>query len=158
VRVYISANMEGVTGVAHPEEVITGRSQYERFRHLLTGDDPTYEEAEPLYAGVKMARVKTAVDRYTARCLRPETAHRRIREAAAGAVRGPADLAPYEPEGSYTFAVVFAAASTAAGVLHFPQLVRLDDRRVSWSHEDYATTYRMFVGVTCMARSDPDYG
>ena len=51
MRVYASANMEGVTGVTHPKDVITGRSQYEHFRHLLTGDDPTYEEAEPLYAG-----------------------------------------------------------------------------------------------------------
>ncbi len=38
MRVYISADMEGVTGVTHPEDVIPGRSQYERFRHLLTGD------------------------------------------------------------------------------------------------------------------------
>src|SRR3712207_5578895 len=30
--------MEGATGVTHPEDVIPGCSQYERFRHLLTGD------------------------------------------------------------------------------------------------------------------------
>ncbi len=38
MRVYISADMEGVTGVTHSQDVIPGRSQYERFRRLLTAD------------------------------------------------------------------------------------------------------------------------
>ena len=125
---------------------------------LVTGDDLTCEEAEGLYPGVRTARVKTAVDRYTARCLTPEAAHRRIREAAAGAVADPSGLSPYSLEGPYTFTVEFATASTAAGVLRFPQLERLGDRRVSWAHDDYETAYKMFTGVMSMARSDPDYG
>jgi D-aminopeptidase len=35
MRTCISADMEGVT---HPQDVIPGRSQYERFRRLLTAD------------------------------------------------------------------------------------------------------------------------
>ena len=38
MRVYISADMEGVTGVTHSQDVIPGRSRYERFRGLLTAD------------------------------------------------------------------------------------------------------------------------
>lgn len=38
MKVYISADMEGVTGVTHPQDVIPGRPRYERFRHLLTAD------------------------------------------------------------------------------------------------------------------------
>ncbi len=38
MKVYISADMEGVTGVTHPEDVIPGRSRYEGFRNLLTAD------------------------------------------------------------------------------------------------------------------------
>src|SRR5215210_8152139 len=38
MRIYISADMEGVTGVTHSQDVISGRSQYERFRALLTAD------------------------------------------------------------------------------------------------------------------------
>jgi D-amino peptidase len=41
----------------------------------VTGDDLACEEAESLYPGVLTARVKTAVDRYTAPCLSPEAAH-----------------------------------------------------------------------------------
>ncbi|HYZ03615.1 MAG TPA: M55 family metallopeptidase, partial [Rubrobacter sp.] len=91
MRVYISADMEVVTGVTHSQDVIPGRSQYERFRGLLTadvnaaievglvtGDDLACAEAESLYAGVQTARVKTAVDRYTARCLSPQVARERI--------------------------------------------------------------------------------
>jgi D-aminopeptidase len=37
MRIYISADTEGVTGVSHPQDVVPGRSQYERFR-----SDPDY--------------------------------------------------------------------------------------------------------------------
>ena len=38
MRVFISADMEGVTGVTHPQDVIPGRPQFERFRRFLTAD------------------------------------------------------------------------------------------------------------------------
>ena len=275
MRVFISADMEGVTGVSHPQDVIPGRSQYERFRRfltadvnaaiegaarggatgflvneahdgmrnilledlderaelivgsrkplsmmqgfegadvsffvgyharagaegvlihtfnnpsvvadvqlngepcsearmnatlaglrgipvgLVTGDDLTCAEAHSLYAGVKTAQVKTAIDRYVARCLPQGAALARIQEAAEGAVRNVGDLAPYAPGPPYTFTVEFVTASTAASVMFFPQLDRVDDRRVSWAHEDYETAFKMFVGVMRMATSDPDYG
>jgi D-amino peptidase len=274
MRIYISADMEGVTGVTHSQDVIPGRSQYERFRILLTadvnaaiegaaqagvaeflvneahdgmrnilledldpraevivgqrkpyfmmqgfegadlvyfvgyhsragtegilshtfdsptvvtgvwlngepcsearmnatlagvegipvglvtGDDLTCAEAEALYAGVQTARVKTAVDRYTARCLSPQAARERIREAALRAA-GKGDLTPYAPEPPYSFTVEFATASSAGSVLFFPGLERVDDRRVSWTHEDYETAFKMFIGVMRLSRSDPDYG
>ncbi|CAA9436077.1 MAG: D-aminopeptidase dipeptide-binding protein DppA [uncultured Rubrobacteraceae bacterium] len=275
MRVFISADMEGVTGVTHPQDVIPGRAQYERFRRfltadvnaaiegasqggateflvneahngmrnvfledlderahlivgsrkplsmmqgfegadlaffvgyharagaegilshtfnspsvvtdvhlngepcsearmnatlaglsgipvgLVTGDDLTCAEAESLYANVKTAQVKTAIDRYTARCLPQGAALERIRAAAEDAVRGSGDLIPYAPEPPYTFTVEFATASTPAGVMFFPQLERVDDRRVSWTHDDYTTAFKMFIGVMRMATSDPDYG
>jgi len=125
---------------------------------LVTGDDPTCEEAGSLYTNVKTAQVKTAIDRYVARCLPQRVALERIRGAAEGAVRGVGDLAPYAPGPPYTFFVEFATASTAASVMFFPQLERVDDRRVSWTHDDYETAFKMFIGVMRMATSDPDYG
>jgi D-amino peptidase len=125
---------------------------------LVTGDDRTCEEAESLYEGVRTARVKTAIDRYTARCLPPDAARVLIRESAADAVSGMDGLTTYAPDGPYTFTVEFATASAAAGVLRFPQLERTGDRLVSWTHEDYATAYKMFIGVMSMTRGDPDYG
>ena len=274
MRIYISADMEGVTGVTHSQDVIPGRSQYERFRGLLTadvnaaiegaaqtgaaeflvneahdgmrnilledldpraevivgqrkplsmmqgfegadlvffvgyharagtdgvlshtfqsptvvtgvwlngepcsearmnatlaglesipvglvtGDDLACAEAEGLYAGVQTARVKIAIDRYTARCLSPQAAHERIREAALRA-GGKENLGPYVPEPPYTFTIEFATASSAASVLFFPGLERVDDRSVSWTHEDYETAFKMFIGVMRLSRSDPDYG
>ncbi len=46
----------------------------------------------------------------------------------------------------------------ASSVLYFPELKRLDDRRVSWTHEDYATAYQMFIGVMKLVAVDSDYG
>jgi D-amino peptidase len=249
-KVYISADMEGVTGVTHSQDVIPGRAQYERLVNeahdvmrnilledldpraevivgqrkpysmmqgfegadlvffvgyharagtegvlshtfdsptvvtgvwlngepcsearmnatlaglkgipvgLVTGDDLTCAEAESLYAGVQTARVKTAVDRYTARCLSPQVARERIREAALRAGEK-GDLTPYTPEPPYSFTIEFATASPAASVLFFPGPERVDDRRVSWTHEDYETAFKMFIGVMRLSRSDPDYG
>jgi D-amino peptidase len=274
MKIYISADMEGVTGVTHSQDVIPGRSQYERFRRLLTadvnaaiegaaragatellvneahdgmrnllledldpqaevivgqrkpysmmqgfedadlvffvgyharagtegvlshtfdsptvvtgvwlngepcsearmnatlaglkgipvglvtGDDLVCAEAESLYAGVQTARVKTVVDRYTARCLSPQVAKERIRDAALRAA-DVGDLSPYAPEPPYSFTIEFATASSAASVLFFPGLERVDDRRISWTHEDYETAFKMFIGVMRLSRSDPDYG
>ncbi len=125
---------------------------------LVTGDDLACEEAESLYPGVRTANVKTAIDRYTARCLSPEASHERIREAAQRAAEGTGDLIPYTPGAPYSFTVEFATASAAASVLFFPGLERVDDRRISWTHEDYETAFKMFIGVMRLARSDPDYG
>ena len=125
---------------------------------LVTGDDLTCAEARSLYAGVRCAQVKTAIDRYVARCLPQRATLAKIGEAAEGAVRGAGDLAPYAPGAPYTFTVEFATASSAASVMFFPQLERVDDRRVSWAHDDYETAFKMFIGVMRMATSDPDYG
>jgi len=43
MRIYISADMEGVTGVTHSQDVIPGRSQYERFRRLLLAADMAFK-------------------------------------------------------------------------------------------------------------------
>lgn len=125
---------------------------------LVTGDDLACAEAESLYPGVRTANVKTAIDRYTARCLSPEASHERIREAAQRAAEGTGDLIPYTPGAPYSFTVEFATASAAASVLFFPGLERVDDRRISWTHENYETAFKMFIGVMRLARSDPDYG
>jgi D-amino peptidase len=125
---------------------------------LVTGDDLTCAEAKSLYAGVRCAQVKTVIDRYVARCLPQRDALARIREAAEGAVSGTGDLAPSAPGPPYTFTVEFATASTAAGVMFFPQLERVYERRGSLTHDDYEGAFKMFIGVMKMAMSDPDYG
>ena len=274
MNVYISADMEGVTGVTHPEDVIPGRSEYERFRRLLTadvnaaiegavaagadgiivneahdgmknilleeldsraeliigrrkpyvmmegvngadvvffigyhtgagtggvlshtfratpiisvelngepcsegrmnalfaglhnipvgfvsGDDMVCQEARKLYSGARTAQVKVAIDRYTARCLSPRIAHYYIREEAKTAVEEVGRLIPYALDSPYTFTVEFASASLAASTLYFPQIERLDDRRVCWTHEDYTVAYKMFVGVMALAKADSDFG
>lgn len=125
---------------------------------LVTGDDVTCEEAKSLYAGVKTARVKTSIDRYTARCVHPKKAVEAIRREAGAAVERSSWLEPYTLEAPYTFTVEFATASTAAGVMFFPQIERVDDRRVSITHDDYETAFKMFVGAMKLADYDPDYG
>jgi D-amino peptidase len=116
------------------------------------------EEAKALYGGVQTVQVKIAIDRYTALCLSPEATHNLIRDEAKVAIKEVGGLTPYTLEPPYIFTVKFATASLAASTLYFPEIERLDDRRVSWSHEDYAVAYKMFIGVMALANADPDFG
>ena len=114
MKVYISADMEGVTGVTHPDDVIPDRSQYERFRHLLTGD--------------VNAAIEGAAGAVAARFLVNE-AHDGMRNLLLE------DLDP--------------RAELIVG--QRKPLVMME------GIEDYATAYRMFVGVMSIARGGPDY-
>ncbi len=125
---------------------------------LVTGGDVTCKEAKGLHSGVKTAQVKISIDRYTARCLVPEVAQQRIREAAESAVRGVGEMESYVLEPPYTFTVEFSTANLASSTLRFPEITRTGDRRVSWTNGDYGTAYRMFLGVMSMMWGDPDYG
>jgi D-amino peptidase len=125
---------------------------------LVSGDDAVCEESRGLYKGVRTAQVKTAIDRYSARCLTPETSHRRIRDEAKAAVQDIEALRAYAPESPYTFAVEFDNTSSASSVLYFPGIERVDERLVSWTHEDYEVAYKMFIGVMGLAAADPDFG
>lgn len=125
---------------------------------LVTGDDIACAEAKSLYEGVRAAEVKTAIDRYTARCVHPKKAVEAIRREAGAAVENRSSLAPYALGSPYTFTVEFATASTAASVMFFPELDRVDGRRVAITHDDFETAFKMFVGVMRMASYDPDYG
>lgn len=125
---------------------------------LVTRDNFTCEEARSLYTGVCTAQVKSAIDRYSAQCLAPTHSRQRIKEAAGSAVLKRGRLTPYTCASPHTFTVEFAIASLAASVMHFPELERIDERRVSWTHEDYKTAYRMFLGVMKLAAWDPDFG
>ncbi len=107
---------------------------------------------------VRIAQVKVAINRYTARCLSPEVARDLIRGETKAAVETVGSLTPYTVEPPYTFTVEFASASLAASTLYFPQIERLDDRRVSWTHEDYVVAYKTFIGVVALANADPDFG
>jgi D-amino peptidase len=98
---------------------------------LASGDDAVCEESRGLYPGVRTAQVKTAIDRYSARCLTSETPYRRIRDEAKAAVEDGEKLRAYAAELPYSFAVEFDNASSAASVLYFPGIERLDDRLVS---------------------------
>lgn len=149
VGYHARAGVEGV--VSHTYNVPTTVVEV----HL---NDGPCSEARSLYSGVETAQVKTAIGRYTARCLVPKVAQQRIREAAESAVRGVGEMEPYVLEPPYTFTVEFATANLAASALRFPETKRLGDRRVSWTNGDYGTAYRMLLGVMSMMRGDPDYG
>lgn len=61
---------------------------------LVSGDDRTVAEAKAVLPEIEGVVVKTALGRYSARCLHPERACARIREGAARAVERAGAIAP----------------------------------------------------------------
>ena len=216
VKIYISADMEGVTGVTHPQDVIPGRQQYERFREFLTADvnaaiegasqegatefvvneahdgmrniliedlDPRAElivgSRKPLsmMQGFEGSEVVFLVG-YHARAgtggimshtyevptvitgvgLNGEPCSEARMNATLAGVRGiPVGLVTGDDLTCAEARSLYAGVRTAR-VMFFPQLERVDDRHVSWTHEDFETALKMFIGVLKMSTSDPDYG
>ena len=181
MRVFISADMEGVTGVTHPQDVIPGRSQYERFRRFLTAD---------VNAAIEGAARGGATEFLV------NEAHDGMRNILLGDLDERADLiaGSRKPlsmmqgfeDADVAYFVGYHPRAGAEGVLSHafssPWVVtdvqlngepcsearmnaalaglsgRVDDRRVSLTHDDYETAFKMFIGVMKMAPSDPDYG
>lgn len=116
---------------------------------LVTGDQAAVDEAQALLGpGVRTVAVKQATSRYAARCLLPEEAQRRIREAArlACAASEPWRLAP-----PIRLVVAFRTSAHADVAELVPFSKRLDGRRLQFTADDYPTVYRALRAMVTLA-------
>jgi D-amino peptidase len=110
---------------------------------LVTGDAAACEEARKfLGEAIETVAVKTAVGRQLARCLQPQTAQQRIREAAARAVRLAGKVPPLKVTLPAEVVVEFNSTAMADRVACSPGIERLDARRI----KKIAETARDLVG------------
>jgi D-amino peptidase len=108
---------------------------------LVTGDQAVTEEARALLGPVETVAVKQAVTRTAARCLQPQVAHERIRQAAERALR--LRVPPFVLQPPVTVQIAFQRAAHADQAGLIPASRRVDGRTVAWTGDDMPTVYRV---------------
>jgi D-amino peptidase len=115
---------------------------------LVTGDRAVTEEARALLGEVETVAVKEGLTWSAARCLSPDVAQQKIREAAERALRR--QVPPFFVPPPVTLRVSFHVPAQADMATLVPGTRRVDGRTVEWSGEDVPTvylTYRAMLGV-----------
>jgi len=117
---------------------------------LVTGDRRVTEEAQALLGeDLITVAVKEGYSRYAARCLVPEEARRRIRQAAERACA--ISKEPWVVETPVRLTVEFATSGHLDLAELIPGSQRLGARRIDFTHEDYRVVYRAFRAMVALA-------
>jgi len=116
---------------------------------LVTGDRAVTEEARALLGGIETVVVKEGVTRLSARCLHPDVAHERIRQAAERALR--LTVPPFIVSPPITLRIVFQRAIHADMATLVPGSRRVDGRTVEWTGEDMPTVYKVFRAMATLS-------
>jgi D-amino peptidase len=121
---------------------------------LVTGDDRACADARALFPGVITVETKRAITRYSAESLAPGEACRRIRAAAAEAVRAAAAgrCAPVRAEGPVRIEVEFADAGQADAAALMPGSERVDGVTLAYLAPDFPTALRAMRTWLSLAR------
>ena len=118
---------------------------------LVTGDEATCEEARELLGPVETVAVKEGVSHAAAICLPPAEARRQITGAACVALSRREEMTPLQFEAPVEIEITFASPRLADAACLFPQLERLDGRRVRLCGSDYLEAFMMFNAAHFLA-------
>lgn len=120
---------------------------------LVTGDQAVVEEARALLGEIETVQVKHSITRVAARCLHPQVAQTRIREAAERALRPIGS--PFVLPSPITLRVTFQRALHADLAVMVPGSQRIDGRTVQWTGDDMPAVYGVFQAMTGLAALTP---
>ncbi len=116
---------------------------------LVTGDQVVTEEARALLGEIETVAVKEGITRTAARCLHPQVAQERIRQAAERALGR--TVSPFVVSPPITLRVAFLRALHADQASLIPGSRRVDGRTVEWTGEDMPTVYKVFQAMVALA-------
>jgi D-amino peptidase len=116
---------------------------------LVTGDRAVTEEARALLGQIEAVAVKEGITRTAARCLHPQVAQERIRQAAERAMG--LHTTPFIVPPPITLRVVFQRALDADQAALIPSSRRVDGRAVEWTGEDMTAVYEVFSAMVDLA-------
>jgi D-amino peptidase len=118
---------------------------------LVAGDRAVTEEARALLGDIETVAVKESIARTAARCLHPEVAQKRIRQAAEQATKLIA--MPFIVSPPITLRVVFHRAAHVDMAELVPGSQRVDGRTIEWTGNDMPTVYKVFRAMATLAGS-----
>jgi D-amino peptidase len=124
---------------------------------FLSGDDAACHEARNLLGALTTVAVKKAVSRYSAICLPQAEALEALRHGAAEAIQKRDYWNIFNPPKPSTISISFMDPAMADAAELLPEVKRIDDRTIDFSHEDYSVLFRLFlaIGTLALSRKDP---
>ncbi len=116
---------------------------------LVTGDKLLVEEAKALLGpSLETVIVKEGYGTQAAKCLSPQRTQQLIREAAERALERKGE--PFRVSSPLTLTVDFARGVQSEMAELIPGVVRLEGRRVEYTHDDYLTIYKVFRAINSL--------
>ncbi len=119
---------------------------------LITGDQHTAAQAEPILRGVEMVVVKQSTSRLAARNLHPTVARRRIHDGAVNALARLSEIPPPTLSPPFRLEVRLRNADLAAVAIQVRGVRQVSDLAVMVEGEDALAVYRSFVGLLQISR------
>jgi D-amino peptidase len=116
---------------------------------LVAGDRAVTQEAQALLGDIETVAVKEGITRSSARCLHPEVAQSRIREAAQRALS--LTIEPFVVPPPITVRIAFQRAIHADLAELVPGCRRVDGRTVEWVGQEMPIVYRAFRAMSTLA-------
>ena len=126
MKVYISADIEGIGCVVRQEQSSPGGREYAWARRMMTEE------------------VKRGIGAYAALCQAPAVSRARIYEGAKRALSRPDRWPLLHLEGAVTLAVRFTTASAVDRVLRMPGTERVDGVTVRFAGRDLLEAFMAF--------------
>lgn len=109
---------------------------------MVSGDDCFAREAREYFGDVETAVVKYAIDRWTARCVSMETAHKRIHESAFNAVKRVKDFTPKQYAGPIELEIEWTSSSECKKASLVPGSYRKSPRIVAYKGNNIMEAWR----------------
>lgn len=116
---------------------------------LVTGDRLLVEEAKALLGPpLETVIVKEGYGTRAAKCLSPQRAQQLIREATERALKGHGE--PFRVSPPFSLIVDFVRGVQSEMAELIPGVMRLEGRRVEYTHDDYLTVYKVFRALNSL--------
>jgi D-amino peptidase len=149
MRCYLSVDMEGLAGIAHPAQCSfdsgADRTDYDRGRMLMAG------EVEALLPWAERVVVKHAVSPFAADSLSPEDARSAIAAGVQRALKRPETMQAYRLDGPLRLEIDLAKAAMADYCAIMPGVERTGPRTVLARAADAEELYRYMIAIVRMA-------
>jgi D-amino peptidase len=111
---------------------------------LVVGDTDTCREANDVLGdNIITAETKAGLDRFAARCLRPQNSQSRIKAAAQAAIEALPLQQPYMVEKPYELLIEFQMPTMAVASAMIPSVDRIDPRTISIISDNFSEIYNL---------------
>ncbi len=178
MKVYISADIEGISGVVNNTHIMQEEYDYNRARKLMTdevnaairgaklageynvpvvfvsGDNILSKQVKEFDNQIESLIVKYAHSRYTAQCIQPKKVHKLMEEKVRKSLsKELKSSVTNKLEGKIELEMTFLNSSMAEMTLLIPGVELIESNRIKYNAKDLNEAYKLRLAITTLAES-----